>query len=650
MIDTRGLGRNILLVLLAAKLLACGEGPSGYSPTDKLALDTITFRAELDSARIFFRTGRVQEADSLLRPILRHTNGVPELRKQRMHALALKGQIHQRSSQLDSAMLYNRELMAVAVAASDTFWIAGAHTNIGVVHEIRGEYAEALKEGLASLHLKELRGDSIAMARTLHNISLLQWRRDSLVQALDFLQRSIAIKRKLDPGSVHSSLNGLGVLLIEAGELDSAVVVLKESLAKEDSLDDGAEREMQLSNLGLVFERKGMLDSAAHFYSEALDFSREHGNYEVEIRSLYGLGDVRRAQGRYNEAKALLDSSLAISKRIDSMEDMKEAHISLVYLYEHLNDPANALRHFRSYHTLRDTLMNAEVTGRMAELGLRYDSEKKDRENAELRAQQELAELRADRNSAIAIGTGMLALALIVLGWTMLQRNRQRARQREAELEQQALRLQMDPHFLFNALNTVPGLYASGDPAAANDHVGHLSKFLRLVLETSRRRTISLAQELELVEHYLQICANRRPDKFTWELKVMPYVRPDRLAVPPMLIQPVVENALEHGFKGVQKGHLSVLVDLAGSVLHLEVQDNGIGRKAAAQRPSRHPGASMGIDLVRQRIMLFDKHANGSDAVQVKDGSPVDPSRPGTTVTLRFRPQIQTEHAEARDR
>lgn len=644
------MGRSLSILLGVAWLWSCGGGTGTPRTGWEQAQDTLTFRAELDSARIFFRTGRTNAADSLIGPILIATQGLPTLKKQRLLALATHAHILQRRSMLDSALACNAELLTLAEAAQDTFWIGAALTNTAVVRELQGDYAGALQGNLASLHLKELRGDSVGMGRTLHNLSLLQWRRDSLQSALDFLLRSIAIKRRLDHESVHTSLNGLGVLLIDAGKPDTALVVLKQSLAMEDSLEQGAEREMQLNNIGLAYERLEQLDSAAHYYAEGLDGARTNGNLEVEIRCLYGLGDVRRAQGRYNEAKALLDSSLAVAGRIGSMEDMKEAHLSLVSLYEHLNDPANALIHFRSYHNLRDTLMNAEVSARMAELSLRYDSEKKDRENAELRAQQELAELRADRNSAIAIGTGMLALALAALGWTMLQRHRQRARQREADLEQQALRLQMDPHFLFNALNTIPGLYASGDPATANDHVGHLSKFLRLVLETSRRRTIPLAQEIELVEHYLRICANRRPDKFTWEVKVMPYVKPERLAVPPMLIQPVVENALEHGFNGMAKGHLCVLVDLAGSVLHVEVADNGIGHKAAAQRPSRRNGNSMGIDLVRQRIMLFDKQANLNDAVHVRDGSSGDPSRPGTTVTLRFRPQHLTEHAEARDR
>ncbi|HPF92278.1 MAG TPA: histidine kinase, partial [Flavobacteriales bacterium] len=294
--------------------------------------------------------------------------------------------------------------------------------------------------------------------------------------------------------------------------------------------------------------------------------------------------------------------------------------------------------------------MNAGTQAAMEELALQYDTEKKDRENAELRAAQELADLRAERNRWLAIGIGVVAFALLMLAWMLVQRNRHRARQREAELEQQALRLQMDPHFLFNALNTIPGLYANGDGVKANDHVGHLSRFLRLVLETSRRRTIPLEQEVQLVEHYLRISENRKPDSFTWELRVMPYVQAERVAIPPMLIQPVVENAIEHGFNGRSKGHVSVLVDRAGSVLHIEVRDDGIGRNTAAQRPSRRNGTSLGIDLVRQRIALFDRHTSITEAVQVRDGRAEDGSTRGTVVTIRLRVQLMSEYDAAGDR
>ncbi len=640
-------------LLLAGPLLlvfACGGNGGDRGVTLRGEEDPPRFKAEMDSAQEYMRAGKVDKAEALGRSIYERTLAEPTLLSQRITMLSLLGHIMQRRMMTDSAHALFQEGLHLARSIADTAAIGTMWLNVGVVLEEKGDYEGALEAQLNALRWKELVGEDRVLARVLHNLSVLHWRQDSIEQAMRLIERSIAIKRIHGMRDLPLSLNGMGLLLMELGRLDTALVVLKESLALEDSINLGAERQIQVLNIGLVFERMGQLDSAALYYTEGHQIAEANNDPYVMIRSLFGSGDVLRAKGRYAEALSLLDSSLALAGRVGSLEDMKEAHISLVVLHEHLGHAQAALDHFRMYHHLSDSLMNAETGAAMEELRLRYDTEKKDRENQDLRATAELAALRAARDRWIAVGMGLVAISLTVFGWAMAQRNKQRARQREAELEQQALRLQMDPHFLFNALNTIPGLYASGDPAVANDHVGHLSKFLRMVLETSRRRTIPLAQEIELVEHYLRICANRRPDKFTWEVQVMPYVRPERLAVPPMLIQPVVENALEHGFHGLAKGHLRVLVDLAGSVLHVEVADNGIGHKAAEQRPSRRNGRSMGIDLVRQRIVLFDELANFSDAVQVHDGSSGDPSRPGTTVTLRFRPQHLTEHDEARDR
>ncbi|MBL7955370.1 MAG: tetratricopeptide repeat protein [Flavobacteriales bacterium] len=641
--------RAVHFFLLSFWLVACGERPPGAS-SGHVEVDTLTYRAELDTAKSRLQAGELDEVEILVRPLIKATEGKADLVKQRMHALSLMGQVHKRRSKLDSALICYEDVLLAASLTNDTFWIGSAWVNIGVAREIQGDYAGAQEAGLNALRWKEVQGDSLSLARVLHNLSVLYWRRDSIDQAVALLQRSLAIKRKKDPLSLVTGLNGLGVLLIDQARYDTAIVVLRESLKLVDELGGGVDRETQLSNLGLAFERDGRLDSAARYYQESLDHARASGNNEVGIRSLYGLGDVRRAQGRLSEARPLLDSSLAIATRIGSLEDMKEAHASLVILHEDLNDPESALEHFRAYHELNDSLMDESTRAEMSELQLRYDTEHKDRENAELRSTQEVALLRADRNRWIAIGIGVLALAIAVLAWAIGQRNKQRARQREAELEQEALRLQMDPHFLFNALNTIPGLYASGDPSTANDHVGHLSRFLRLVLETSRRRTIPLEQEVQLVEHYLRISANRRPGSFTWELKVMPYVQAERIAVPPMLIQPVVENAIEHGLSGLVSGHVSVLVDRAGSVLHIEVKDNGVGRSAAASRPSRLNGVSMGIDLVRKRIALFDRTTNMSEAVDVRDDLGADGSPRGTNVTIRLRVQMMSEHAAVGDR
>lgn len=630
-------------------LLACGDGPAERIHP-RAAGTSEVLKAEMDSAKEHLRLGEVDKAEALGWTVYRQAKADPALAKQRIHALTLLGRVMQRRLLNDSALSLYREGLDIALATADTSAIGTMWVNIGVALEDKERYTEALEAQLNALRWKELAGDERNLPRVLHNLGVLYWRQDSTEQALRLIERSVALKRVYEPGNVAVGLNGVGLLLMELGRLDTALTVLRASLALEDSLDQGAGRQVQLSNIALCFERMGRLDSAVHHYTAALEAARAHDDQYVAVQCLYGLGEVRRMQGRPAEALPLLDSSLALARRLHSLEDLRESHFSLSKLHEQQGRAAAALAHYKAYHQLSDSLMNADKEATMNELRLRYATEKKDRENKELRSGQELAELRAERNRWIAVGTGVLALAGAVLAWAVVQRNRQHARQREAELEQQALRLQMDPHFLFNALNTIPGLYASGDAALANDHVGHLSKYLRLVLETSRRRTVPLAQEIALVEHYLQVSANRRPGRFTWSLKVQPWVRTERVAVPPMLVQPLVENALEHAFPTGRTGHIHVLIDQAGSVLHIEVSDNGVGRAAAAQRPSRTGGTSLGLDLVRRRVQLFDAHSNLSDTVLVTDLHAPDGSPAGTTITLRMRTSTLDEHASAGDR
>lgn len=642
--------RRLFPLLPALLLAACGADGPADAQRNTAHHQPDALQAELDSAKEHLRLGDVERAEALGWTLYTQAKRDPALVKQRIQVLALLGRVMQRRLLNDSALSLYREGLELAEATADTAAMGTMWLNIGVALEDKERYTEALEAQLNALRWKELSHEERSLARVLHNLGVLYWRQDSTEQALRLIERSIAIKRRHDPGSVAVGLNGMGLLLMELGRLDTALTVLRASLALEDSLDQGADREVQLSNIALCFERMGQLDSAIHYYTVTSELARTRDDRSVLGPSLYGLGEVLRMQGRTAEALPLLDSSLAMATRLGIREDQREAHYSLSQLHEGLGNTTAALQHYKAYHALSDSLMNADTEATMNELRLRYATGKKDRENKELRSAQELAELRAARNRWIAVGTALLALAGSALAWTVVQRNRQRARQREAELEQQALRLQMDPHFLFNALNTIPGLYASGDAALANDHIGHLSKYLRLVLETSRRRVVPLAQEIALVEHYLQVSANRRPGQFTWQLQVQPYVRTERVAVPPMLVQPLVENALEHAFPTGRTGHLRVLIDQAGSVLHIEVTDNGVGRAAAARRPSRAGGTSMGLDLVRRRVQLFDPQSNLSDAVLVTDLHAPDGSPAGTTITLRMRTKTLEEHASPGDR
>jgi LytS/YehU family sensor histidine kinase len=274
--------------------------------------------------------------------------------------------------------------------------------------------------------------------------------------------------------------------------------------------------------------------------------------------------------------------------------------------------------------------MNADKDRTMSELLVQNDVQRRERENTELRTEQALAELRARDLRVLLAVVCLLAMAVAVLAWSLVQRTRERARRRETELEQQALRLQMDPHFLFNALNTIPGLYASTDARTATTYVSHLSNLLRLILETSRTMQVPLRQELELLEHYLAVSTSRHSGVFSWWITVDPTLDRDAVRIPPMLLQPLVENAVHHGLVPRKRnGELHVEVARTGDTLVCRVRDNGIGRAARQRTKGEVLGASRGLQITAERLEQLNRGRAAEDGIRIVDLHDADGRRRG---------------------
>jgi ligand-binding sensor domain-containing protein len=179
------------------------------------------------------------------------------------------------------------------------------------------------------------------------------------------------------------------------------------------------------------------------------------------------------------------------------------------------------------------------------------------------------------------------------------------ARNQLLELEQKALRLQMNPHFIFNALNGIRGLVDGEHDAEARQQISRFATLMRGILNNSRQSTIPLADEIKVLDDYLQMEQFCQPFTFTYTIHVPENIDPEEVSLPPMLLQPFAENAVLHGLSGKENdGHIDVRFILRGRRMQCLVEDNGIGRKAAAERQkSRAPGhKSVALDVTRSRL------------------------------------------------
>lgn len=210
-----------------------------------------------------------------------------------------------------------------------------------------------------------------------------------------------------------------------------------------------------------------------------------------------------------------------------------------------------------------------------------------------------------------------------------------------ASMEMQALRAQMNPHFIFNSLNTIRYFVLNNENDKASDYLGKFSRLLRMVLQNSQENTISLSTELEALRLYLDIEARRFGESFTYEIDLPEHLDADGIIVPPLLLQPFAENAIWHGLlhSEAHEKHLLVAVSEEDDHYLFRIEDNGIGRERAAALKSKsaHRGKSFGMQITNKRIELFNKNFASQIQITVEDVTTPEGDCGGTRVLIRYQ-------------
>ncbi len=188
------------------------------------------------------------------------------------------------------------------------------------------------------------------------------------------------------------------------------------------------------------------------------------------------------------------------------------------------------------------------------------------------------------------------------------------------ELEQKALRLHMNPHFLFNAINAINGFYASGEPDLGKKYITKLSQLLRMLLDFSGQKFISIQQEIDLLNNYFILNQLRFQNKFEYSITVDSNLNKASIAIPPMIIQPFVENALIHGIAPLKElGNIQVKIMKYNSNLLCEIRDNGIGRERSNKINEGRIHTSTGIKVTEERIKAHFTSANNEPNLIIED-------------------------------
>lgn len=375
------------------------------------------------------------------------------------------------------------------------------------------------------------------------------------------------------------------------------------------------------------------------------------GDTITSQRINYKIANAYIAQDKYEEAIPYLQKSIVQADSENDLVVQKDATRKLSEVYEYKGDYNRALETYQDYVALVDTLyirkeqeisraarFNREIAVTQSRItGLEQERELSQSKYELALTEQELAEESFKRQRWI-IYSLVFGLFLTALAAFFFYRSNQQQKFANNLLALKSLRSQMNPHFIFNALNSVNNYISKSDERSANRYLSDFSKLMRSVLENSEEDFIPLSKELELLEVYIKLEHSRFPDKFDYVLQVDKELDVSTFQIPPMLLQPYIENAIWHGLRyKEEKGLLEVKVRAKNEQeLEILVTDDGIGRKKSAEikTVNQRKQRSKGMGNIQQRIAILNDMYGDKVSVSITN---LKSNGEGTQVTFTLK-------------
>jgi tetratricopeptide (TPR) repeat protein len=401
--------------------------------------------------------------------------------------------------------------------------------------------------------------------------------------------------------------------------------------------------------------------TALPYFLKSLGFQRQMNDNNQIMRCLQDISRTYYGLGQDANAFLYTREGLALAILTHARQNVRDGTQQLYLLYDREGKTDSAYAYYRRYIVLKDSVLNDQTKGKFRSYG--YEQQimllNKEKELQDVCIREEML-----TKNLLIMGIIVLLLLSFVYIWVVRLKRRNEAhrrkraedeleiqrlegerakaalQQRTKELEIQALRSQMNPHFIFNCLNAINRFILGHETEAASDYLTKFSRLMRMIMNHSRHSTVTLAEEIEVLRLYLDMERLRFKDAFDYRIDVEEDMDTDDIRIPPLLLQPFVENAVWHGLMHKEeRGFLSIRMRAEGDLLTCIVRDNGIGRKRAGMLKSKsaEKHKSMGLQITAERMALMTGPGESQPYFQIEDLYDEAGFAAGTQVTLTIK-------------
>lgn len=547
---------------------------------------------------------------------------------------------------------------------------------IRVLYGLSGKQEERFRYYREKLAYYNKYGPIENTANSLHGIAGYYDYTSDYDKAIEYYIRAGEVYKSFDPIGYENEQQVIGSVYLLWGNFSKAEEYLKSALPEL----------IRLNEAFYCYHQLGNLYFARHDYKQALQYYIDGKKYatfpEFKAINLVNCAAVYIQLNSFDSAKLCLDRAENIrqkeqlglvythgdveidyyyyeyynqtGKDILALQSLKSAlkaakfekFYPLVLKYTNelhsyllqMGDSLQAFRYLMQYQAIQDSLIILNTKARISSFEIEQQQHQNEDEIVKLQTQKEI-----QRNYYIIGGVILLLSGLALISRLRYKRKRDKEqlttefKKQLAQAETKALRAQMNPHFIFNSLNSINSFVIDQKHELASDYLIKFSKLIRLILDNSRSETITLEKELETLKLYVTLESARFDNKFTCFYNVAGDVNTNAIMIPPMLLQPFVENAIWHGLMQKEgQGTITIEISMMNKdYLKISIADDGIGReKAAALKSKSATHKSHGLKVTSQRIDMMNKLNSTGAQVHILDLKDEHDNATGTKVEL----------------
>ncbi len=542
----------------------------------------------------------------------------------------------------DSTIYWSKKAMKWSEEIKDSLGILNTYRNIARSFYYQKKIDSAFIYYSNAMELSEKIKQPQELVKSYDNMAMMYNITRQFEKSLEFRKKAynLAKKHNYEKELLKISVN-LGALY-RSIDLDSAIFYTRNAVKIAKNINSNIGLHRAMTSLANFLYLKKENQESLRVIEQVINMPKEKKDPHYELITLITYSGILKQNGRYEDAKNNIYKTLKLTESQSNDIQTAGSYTLLGVVYGYLNEPDSTDMYIKKSIALKNTITQQEILAKTSELQTKYETEKKEQQIKDLEQQKTINELKSKTEiSSLQAQRSILGLVLLAPislliggGWYVNRRRlylkleaeqKERAKQLS---ELKALRSQMNPHFIFNALNSIQDFIMLSEKENAQHYLGKFATLMRGFLDSSSKEKISLEKELPLLKSYIELEGLRLGEEFSYEIIFNNKIDEEQLEeieIPPLLIQPYLENAFKHGLLH-KMGEKKLLLEFDKvekqneNFLQLKITDNGVGRQKSTEINARKAKThqSFATQATEERLELMKNQSVSNKNIEVK--------------------------------